>query len=88
MFELNLKQMLGRITVDEDITELLQENGIIELAFVSQDSFELNRFGSLINHDPFDRMLLCQAVRSGFYFLTADAKLLSLRFSWIIDATK
>jgi len=41
----------------------------------------------LIKHDPFDRLLVSQAHRTGLRLLTADRVLLSLKRDFIIDAT-
>jgi PIN domain nuclease of toxin-antitoxin system len=57
-------------------------------SFSADHALELTRFGSLIDHDPFDRMILAQASAERCQLLTADQRLLSLDLDFVVDATR
>lgn len=85
--ELTMKAMRGRGTVPPDLEDALASNGLVPLPFTTEHATAVGRFRPLVGHDPFDRMLLAQAVAERMPFLTADRRLLSLELDWIIDAT-
>jgi PIN domain nuclease of toxin-antitoxin system len=86
LFELRIKQAKGKFTISDSLESLLENAGMAELRPSSSESKELSRFGSLVNHDPFDRMILAQASANNLTLLTSDRQLLSLDFEWIKDA--
>ena len=86
LFELRIKQAKGKLTVLDNFEELVANAGILELRPTSSDSKELARFGSLLNHDPFDWMIMAQAAANNLTLITSDRHLLSLGFDWVMDA--
>ena len=46
----------------------------------------LVRFPELVGHDPFDRILMAQALVEQIPLLTADRILLGLGLDWVLDA--
>lgn len=84
--ELEVKQSIGKIGRSEELQGLLASSDIGELPFTAAHAKDISRFGSLIKHDPFDRMILAQAAAENFKLITADQKLLALGFDWILDA--
>ena len=86
LFELRIKQAKGKFTISDSLETLLESAGIKELRPKSSESRELGRFKSLLNHDPFDRMILAQAAANNLTLLTSDRHLLSLGFDWVQDA--
>jgi PIN domain nuclease of toxin-antitoxin system len=86
LFELRIKQAKEKFTISDSLEALLENAGMAELRPNSSESKELSRFGSLLNHDPFDRMILAQASANNLTLLTSDRQLLSLGFEWIKDA--
>lgn len=77
--------MRNYFKLPENLGATLITSGFTELPLKAEDFIELSSFPSLIQHDPMDRMLLCQAARHRMTFLTADEKLINLGFDWIID---
>ena len=86
LFEMRIKQAKGKLTVLDNFEELVANAGILELRPTSSDSKELARFGSLLNHDPFDWMIMAQAAANNLTLITSDRQLLSLGFDWVMDA--
>lgn len=86
LFEMRIKQAKGKMTVLANFEELIDKAGILELRPISSDSKELTRFGTLLNHDPFDWMIMAQASANNLTLLTSDRHLLSLGFDWVLDA--
>ena len=86
--ELEFKRLRGRLELPTGLGTALIAGGLSELPLKSEDLIEAEQFQTLLNHDPFDRLLLCQASRHGLRFMTADQKLLELEADWIIDATE
>ena len=86
--ELEVKQLLGKVRVPDGFVGWLADQGVSDLPFAAPHAAALRRFGELLRHDPFDRMLLAQAITEGLRFLTADVRLLALGRDWIVDATE
>lgn len=84
--ELEVKQLVGKIGRSEELQALLASSDIGELPFTSAHAKEIARFGTLVNHDPFDRFIVAQAAAENLTLITADQKLLDLGFDWILDA--
>jgi PIN domain nuclease of toxin-antitoxin system len=75
LWEVAIKNMLGRPDFHVDPRLLrrgLLENGYGELAIVGPHAVAIMNLPS-IHKDPFDRMLIAQAVVEGVALLTADA---------------
>lgn len=87
--ELRIKQMLGKLELPATPSRLAEQSHIDELPLASRHSEALASFPDLARHDPFDRLLLAQALVDGRTLLTADARLLSLHDSRlsIVDVT-
>ncbi len=71
--ELQIKQRIGKIklpvTLDEEIVAL----GFGQLTFRFEHAHWLSEL-PLHHRDPFDRMIIAQAITSGFTILTSDQK--------------
>jgi len=87
IWEIVLKHTLGRLPLPEDPTALLPgiraEHGIEELPLTEGAVLQLTRLPAL-HKDPFDRMLLCQAIQDGLLLVTPDEQLwrYPLRTAW------
>lgn len=76
IWEMQIKSQLGKLNLRSSLNELIQEqqtqNGI-----VLQPLYEAHIYGlaELANHhrDPFDRLLISQAVIENFVLITDDA---------------
>jgi PIN domain nuclease of toxin-antitoxin system len=77
LWEVAIKRSLGRsdFTVDPRLLRRgLQDNGYIELAITGEHAVTIDILPP-IHKDPFDRMLVAQALSEGITLLTADALL-------------
>lgn len=77
LWEIAIKNTLGRddFRVDPRVLRRgLLDNGYIELPISSQHAVSIDSLPPL-HKDPFDRLLLAQAVTEGITLLTADAQL-------------
>ena len=75
LWEISIKRVLGRqdFRVDPSLLHRgLIENGYTELAVTSFHCIALEQL-PVIHKDPFDRMLVAQAVSEGMLLLTSDA---------------
>jgi PIN domain nuclease of toxin-antitoxin system len=75
IWELAIKAALGRLeSGDMDLVEEIAENGFIELAITARHA---EYAGRLPRHhdDPFDRMLVAQAIIEGLTCVTRDPEL-------------
>ena len=71
VWEMSIKQQLGKLSVPDDIESLVEELGFSALAM---SLFHGQQAGALPMHhrDPFDRMLIAQAQAEGLQILTKD----------------
>lgn len=87
-WELAVKSMLGKVSIPDGLSELVIEQGFSMLPVTAAHAEALMRFPTLIKHDPFDRMLMAQALVEGHQLFTADRVLLATEHSWVVDATR
>lgn len=75
LWEMQIKSMLGKLTLRLPLPELIREhesvNSIIVLAVTSRHIFELTALPS-IHGDPFDRLLIAAARTEAATLLSAD----------------
>jgi PIN domain nuclease of toxin-antitoxin system len=84
--EVSIKQIVGKMDVSHRLTEALKHQEFLRLDFNDQHALAIARFGSLMGHDPFDRLILAQAASEKHKLITADRTLLSLGLDWILNA--
>ena len=74
IWEIAIKQSIGKLDAPKDIASLLEESGFSELAVTS---FHVEQAGGLPLHhrDPFDRMLVAQAQAEGLSSVTSDSRI-------------
>jgi PIN domain nuclease of toxin-antitoxin system len=76
-WEIAIKHRSGKLRLPNDmspadfIPEARRRHGIDILAVQEEDSFVLIKLPT-IHHDPFDRMLICQAIANQMIILTPD----------------
>jgi PIN domain nuclease of toxin-antitoxin system len=85
--EMTIKSMIGKIDIPADLHRRLPELGLIELPLAVDHAAAIGEFPELVRHDPFDRLLVAQAFRTGMDLLTADRVLLGTGRDFILDAT-
>ncbi len=69
--EIGIKKAIGKLASPDDLEHQVSVNGFIELGLTIKHGLAL---GALPRHhgDPFDRMLIAQALVEGLTFVTAD----------------
>jgi PIN domain nuclease of toxin-antitoxin system len=75
VWEIAIKQALGKLTVSSDVYDALDRSGLNELPIRSRHALEAGSLPAL-HLDPFDRMLVAQARCEHLTLLTRDAQLL------------
>jgi PIN domain nuclease of toxin-antitoxin system len=73
-WEMAIKAALGKLSIPDDLVDQLEQLGFQALPITVEDGLAA---GALPRHhdDPFDRMLIAQAVRRRFVLVTADRRL-------------
>ena len=72
LWEISIKAALGKLTVDQaDLTDKLAQAGLHPLPVTSDHAAAVRRLPD-IHRDPFDRMLVAQAVSEPLRLLTHD----------------
>jgi PIN domain nuclease of toxin-antitoxin system len=88
VWELTIKAMLGKLSVPADLSTRLTAQGLELLSITAGHAEAVRDFPELTRHDPFDRLLVAQASRTGLQLLTADKVLLDLGRDFILDASR
>jgi PIN domain nuclease of toxin-antitoxin system len=88
VFEIVIKNMLGKINLNQPLGELLEQLNFGSLPFRVEDALETYSLPNLVGHDPFDRMILATAKAYGAKLITSDQKILELGFDWVLDSSK
>lgn len=87
VWELTIKTMLGKLSVPADLSKRLTAQGLELLSITAGHAEAVRDFPELTRHDPFDRLLVAQALHAGLQLLTADHVLLNLGRDFILDAS-
>jgi PIN domain nuclease of toxin-antitoxin system len=86
IWELHIKAMLGKLQLPDGVRAKLRDQGFVELPVNGDHAETIRLFPEIVNHDPFDRLLVAQASHAGLDLLTADRRLLGLGRDFIVDA--
>ncbi len=80
VWEINVKNLAGKLPLPEPLEIMIarskEEHNLSELPFDSSDALQLSNLPDL-HRDPFDRMLICQAIRHEMTLVTADEMILA-----------
>ncbi len=87
IWELAIKADTGRLKLPETFEADVLRSGFIELP-ISFDHTRSIKGISLLQNDPFDRLLVAQASAENLRFLTADKAILSAKLGFVSDVTK
>lgn len=71
IWEISIKAALGKVVVPESYLAQLQKQGFVELAITWEHSRAIQAL-PLIHRDPFDRLLVAQAMVDKLILLSAD----------------
>ncbi len=69
--EIMIKASIGKIIIEFDPVKVAQESGFDLLEYSCEDAMKLNEL-PMHHKDPFDRMLIAQAMERGFYIMSVD----------------
>jgi PIN domain nuclease of toxin-antitoxin system len=88
IWELTIKARLGKLKIPERLADRISEQGLSLVDITADDAEAIREFPALARHDPFDRLIVAQARRTGLTLLTADRVLLDLGLEFVVDATR
>ena len=74
IWEIAVKEALGRIEVGADLADEIERNGFLELPVSARHALAAGRLPR-IHGDPFDRLLVAQARQEGMRLVTRDSTL-------------
>jgi PIN domain nuclease of toxin-antitoxin system len=75
IWEIAIKARLGKIQADPELLiKKIEASGFIELAVLYVHALEVAKM-PMHHADPFDRLLVAQAIRENLSLLTTDARL-------------
>ncbi len=75
IWEIAIKWRIGKIEEDPEIVAAkLESAGLRELPVTNRHAVAVGRL-PLLHNDPFDRLLVAQAITEGLHLLTADTHL-------------
>ena len=73
-WEIAVKKMIGKLEAPDDLPAALAANNFLELPISIEHSQKLYRL-PLHHHDPFDRIMVSQAMSEDLIFMTRDTKI-------------
>ena len=80
VWEISIKQGLGKLEAPDDLLDLIEQSGFEELSISSFHAEQAGRL-PLVHKDPFDRMLIAQAQAEGLILVTHNEAILYVRRS-------
>lgn len=76
LWEIAIKHSLGKLRIQGALPSLLEQYGFTELAVTARYA-ELTRSLPMHHRDPFDRMLVAQAMAENLVLISADRQMLA-----------
>jgi PIN domain nuclease of toxin-antitoxin system len=78
LWEISIKRVLGKLSFPDDLEEVVREEsfGLVPISFQHLRRLDLETLPGL-HRDPFDRMLVAQALTEGAPLVTNDRALLA-----------
>lgn len=73
-WEIAVKKMIGKLEAPDDLPAALAANNFLELPITIDHGQKLYQL-PLHHHDPFDRILVAQAISESLILMTRDAKI-------------
>ena len=75
IWEATIKYQLGKLHIEPDrLVDAVTASGFLELPISLRHASAVNRL-PVLHRDPFDRLLLAQAISEPLHLLTADSQL-------------
>ena len=75
VWEISIKQALGKLRIASDYLELLTSQGFVELPVLWRHADKVRDL-PLHHRDPFDRLLISQAIQEDFALCTVDNQII------------
>ena len=72
--EIAIKASIGKLTLEGDLLSLVDDTGFEWIDFTAREALLLRSL-PFHHRDPFDRMLVCQALHRGLPLMTDDPKI-------------
>jgi PIN domain nuclease of toxin-antitoxin system len=88
VWELTIKDMLGKLSLPQNIANRLAAQGLSLLSITADDAEAIREYPELLRHDPFDRLLVAQAARAEMDLVTADDVLLDRGYTFVVDGRR
>ncbi|MEP6799421.1 MAG: type II toxin-antitoxin system VapC family toxin [Lapillicoccus sp.] len=85
LWEIAIKADLGKIEAPDDLPSLIVAAGLTWLPVSPQHAWRSRSIAGLPHRDPFDRVLISQAVCESLIFLTADRALLGSELVPVVE---
>ncbi|MGL5867058.1 MAG: type II toxin-antitoxin system VapC family toxin [Dermatophilaceae bacterium] len=85
-WELTIKVRTGRLEFTEPLGRMLVESGFRHLPVLVEHTLRIGEVEGLPHADPFDRLLLAQALVERVDFLTWDRQILAAGLPFVRDA--
>lgn len=85
-WELTIKVRTGRLEFTQPLGQMLAESGFRHLPVLVEHGLRIGEVEGLPHGDPFDRLLLTQALVEGVDFLTWDRQILATGLPFVRDA--
>jgi PIN domain nuclease of toxin-antitoxin system len=73
-WEIAVKKMIGKLEAPDDLPAALTANNFLELPIKIEHCQKLDHL-PLHHHDPFDRIMVAQAMSEGLTLMTRDIKI-------------
>jgi PIN domain nuclease of toxin-antitoxin system len=73
-WEIAVKKMIGKLEAPDNLSAALAANNFLELPITIEHSQKLYQL-PLHHHDPFDRIMVAQAMSADLTFMTRDPKI-------------
>lgn len=74
IWEVMVKQALGKLTLPDNFVATIAENGFEALPITFEHALKIAHL-PFHHHDPFDRLLIAQAMEHGLTLITHDEKI-------------
>ena len=76
-WEISIKNGLGKLDLPAPISEMIEVCGSLQISILPIAAAQLERLKDLpwIHRDPFDRLLICQALEKDLTLITVDSNI-------------
>lgn len=87
LWEIRIKASIAKLTPPKNLEQRLANKGVIMLPILAEHTRPIESL-PLLHRDPFDRMLIAQAITERLTLITSDSRILRYPEVAVIDASK